>query len=284
LLAIGVAPLVLGSLFDTRFDLWPTLLAIGAVAAAARERPVVSGALLGLGFAAKLWPAVLLPLVAVHLWRRRGGDAAVALLAAFLLVAAACFLPFAVLSPQGLHAMFSDQLGRPLQVESLGSSVLLTLHNLVGTPIVRDVSHGSDNLVGSTAHALALEQSVLQTLAIVAIWIWFARSDRSTEQLFLSSAAAVCAFIALGKVLSPQYLAWLLPLVPLVRGRRGAVAGALLLLAMGLTQGWFPYRYLSLVETSDTLTVTLVLARDLTLLALLAVLAYEPGMLSSRPT
>ena len=39
LLAIGVAPLVLGSLFDTRFDLWPTLLAIGAVAAAARDRP-----------------------------------------------------------------------------------------------------------------------------------------------------------------------------------------------------------------------------------------------------
>src|SRR5262249_14381247 len=41
LLAIGVAPLVLGSLFDTRFDLWPTLLAIGAVVAAIRERPAL---------------------------------------------------------------------------------------------------------------------------------------------------------------------------------------------------------------------------------------------------
>jgi hypothetical protein len=53
LLLIGVSPVVLGSLFDTRFDLWPTLLAVGALVAIVRERPVVSGALLGLGFAAK---------------------------------------------------------------------------------------------------------------------------------------------------------------------------------------------------------------------------------------
>jgi hypothetical protein len=47
-----------------------------------------------------------------------------------------------------------------------------------------------------------------------------------------------------------------------------------LLLAMALTQGWFPYRYRALVDHSDPLAVALVFARDLVLLALLAVLAW----------
>ena len=135
LLAIGVAPLVLGSLFDTRFDLWPTLLAVGALAALVGERPVLSGALLGLGFAAKLWPAVLLPIALVHLWRRKGRTAALAHLAAFVAVATACFLPFAIIAPDGLGAMFSDQLGRPLQVESLGAAVLMAAEHLGMRPL-----------------------------------------------------------------------------------------------------------------------------------------------------
>jgi len=87
-------------------------------------------------------------------------------------------------------------------------------------------------------------------------------------------AGAVCAFVALGKVLSPQYLIWLAPLVPLVRGRRGLVAGSLLALAMVLTQLWFPYRYLRLATEFDARASWLVLARDLVLVALLAALVW----------
>src|SRR5262245_8917334 len=130
LLAIGIAPLVLGSLFGTRFDLWPTLLAVGALAALVWERPVLSGALLGLGFAAKLWPAVLLPIALVYLWRQRGRAGALAHLVAFVAVAAACFLPFVFIAPHGLRAMFADQLDRPLQVESLGAALLMAGQHL----------------------------------------------------------------------------------------------------------------------------------------------------------
>ena len=80
-------------------------------------------------------------------------------------------------------------------------------------------------------------------------------------------------------MLSPQFLIWLLPLVPLVRGRRGLYAGGLLALALVLTQVWFPFRYWRLVYDFDALTSWLVLARDLVLVALLVVLvrAREPG-------
>ena len=89
-----------------------------------------------------------------------------------------------------------------------------------------------------------------------------------------ASAAATVAFVAFGKVLSPQFLIWLIPLVPLVRGRRGLVAGGVLTVALIATQIWFPYRYWGLVLNFDVFVSWLVLARDLLLLALLAVLLW----------
>jgi hypothetical protein len=81
-------------------------------------------------------------------------------------------------------------------------------------------------------------------------------------------------------VLSPQYLLWLIPLVPLVRGRRGLVATALLTAALVLTQVWFPQRYFA--YALDFRLAGVVLARDFVLVALLAVLAWpvrvaQPG-------
>jgi Glycosyltransferase family 87 len=273
LLAIGASPLILGSLFDTRFDLWPTLLAVGALAAVVRERPVVSGGLLGLGFAAKLWPAVLLPIAVVHLWRRRGQAGALAFVAAFLVVAAACFVPFAVLAPDGLHAMFSDQLGRPLQVESLGAAVLMAAQHLGMHPLTTVTSHGAQALRGRGAGLAADLSTACEVVCVLAVWILYARRrTMSGEMTLLAAAAAVAALVAFDKVLSPQYLIWLVPFVPLVRGGRAVLAGALLLLALGLTQTWFPRHYWPLATDHAEPWTWYLLARDLVLIALAGVL------------
>ena len=276
LLAIGVSPLVLGSLFDTRFDLWPTLLAVGALAALVGERPVLSGALLGLGFAAKLWPAVLLPIALVHLWRRKGRAAALAHLAAFVAVAAACFLPFAIIAPDGLRAMFADQLGRPLQVESLGAAVLMAAEHLGMRPLATIDSHGAQALSGHGAGLAANLSSVLEIAAVVAVWIVFARRrDPDGEAVLLAAAAAVAALIAFDKVLSPQYLIWLVPFVFLVRGERGLLAGGLLFLALGLTQAWFPVHYWSLALDHASPWSWYLLVRDLALVAIAVLFLLE---------
>jgi uncharacterized membrane protein (DUF2068 family) len=88
-----------------------------------------------------------------------------------------------------------------------------------------------------------------------------------------ASAASLAVFVALGKVLSPQFLIWLAPVVPLVRGRRGLWASGLLAAALILTQVWFPFRYWDLATHFDTTTSWLVLARDVALVALAVVLA-----------
>ena len=276
LLTVGVSPLVLGSLFDTRFDLWPTLLAVAAIAAVVGERPLLSGAFLGLGFAAKLWPAVLLPIAVVHLWRRRGRGGAPAVVAAFVVVAAACFLPFAVLGADGLRAMFADQLNRPLQVESLGAAVLMATQHLGMRPLATVSSHGAQGLSGPGAGLAADLSTVLEVLSVVAVWVVFARRrNASGEAVLLAAAATVAALVAFDRVLSPQYLVWLAPFIPLVRGGRGVLAGGLLLLALGLTQTWFPWHYWPLALDHASPWSWYLLARDVALVALAGVLLLE---------
>jgi Glycosyltransferase family 87 len=277
----ALGSLALGPVVLSRFDLWPAALTALALAAVTVRRTVLGLALLGLAFAAKIYPGVLLPLLVVYMWRREGRRTALFGASAFLAVALVALLPFLALSPHGLWESISGQASRPLQIESLGASVLLAAHQVSGLHLIMLPSHGSDNLWGRTPDELAKTQSVLQLVVLIGLWIAFARGPAEPQRLFRFAAASVCAFIALGKVLSPQYLVWLLPLVPLVRGRRGIAAGALLLLAMTLTQLWFPYRYLDLVLKFEPTASWLVFARDLTLLGLLAVLVWPERQVES---
>jgi hypothetical protein len=186
------------------------------------------------------------------------------------------------MSPHGVWSSLAGQATRPLQIESLGASILLAAHQVAGVGLTMDVSHGSNNIVGPVADKLAIGEAVLQALVIAGVWASFLKGPADRERLVRTCAACVCAFIVFGKVLSPQYLVWLLPLVPLVRGRRGVAAGALLVVSMLLTQLWFPYRYLDLVYELDATASWLVLARDLALVALIATLVWPRGPSTAR--
>jgi hypothetical protein len=273
----ALAPLLLGSVMLSRFDLWPAALVTGALAAFVAGRHRLGAGVLGLAVSAKLFPAVLAPVAAVWIWRRRGRREALLGLGVFAAVLALCFVPFLVLSPHGLWHSITTQTSRPLQIESFGAAVLLAAHVAGGLDITMRSSHGSQNLVGNAPDALAIVQTAAQAAALIATWIWFARGEVSRERLVRASATAVCAFVAFGKVLSPQFLIWLIPLVPLVRGRRSVAASALLATALVVTQTWFPFRYWDLALRFDTAASWLVLARDLVLVALFAVLSWPFG-------
>ena len=256
---VALAPVLAGSLILSRFDLWPALLATAAIVALLAERHRLGWALLGAAVAAKLWPFVLVPLALVWSIRRGRGWSALAGAA----VVAAVFLPFVLLSPNGVWTSLRGQASRPLQIESLGASLFMTF----GHPVVSS-SHGSQNVDGHGGVATAF--AVLQVVVLVALWVAFARGPATGNRFVRYCAAAVCAFIAFGKVLSPQFLLWLVPLVPLVRGRRGLAATVLLTLALVLTQVWFPQRYWAYADWYHLAGV--VFARDLVLVVLLVVL------------
>jgi uncharacterized membrane protein len=261
---VALAPLLAGSLILSRFDLWPALLATAALAALLRERHRLGWGLLGAAVAAKLWPFVLVPLALVWSVRRGRGWASLVGLA----VVAAAFVPFALIAPHGLWASLSGQATRPLQIESLAAALFTTF----GHPRVI-TTHGSQNIAGHGAVATAF--ALLQIAVLLGLWIAFARGPATRERFLRYAAACVCAFIAFGKVLSPQFLLWLIPLVPLVGGRRGAGAVALLTAALVLTQVWFPERYFDYAGPFHLAWV--VLLRDLVLVCLVGVLAWPAG-------
>ena len=267
---VALSPLAIGSVILTRFDLWPAMLASFALAALLYERLRLGHVLLGASIAAKLYPAVFLPLTVAYAWRRHGRREALRCGALALGVVVAIYLPFFVVAPGGVLSSLGRQLSRPLQIESLGSAVLLGAHQAFGVGIEMQSSHGSQNLAGAAPDVLAVLLSLAQVAVVVWLWTRFARGrEPSRYELAAYSAAVLTAFVALGKVLSPQFLIWLVPVVPLAR-RYGA--NALLLAALVLTQLWFPFRYWDLVREFDPLASWLVLARDLVLVALLVVL------------
>ena len=266
----GVAPLLLGPVILTRFDLWPAALTAWALAAVVAGRPRLGLGLLAAAASAKVYPLVLVPLLIIHVSRRRGGREAALGLLVFIAVAAAILIPFALLSADGLWHSIERQTDRPLQIETLGGSILLVLHQLDLYSARLVSSSGSQNLSGSLPDALAVVQTALQIAVVIGIWALFAAGRASREALLAGSAAAVAAFIAFGKVLSPQFLIWLIPLVPMVVGRWGVAAIATLGAALVLTQSWFPTRYWKVVHLGPE--AWLVLARNLVLCALVAIL------------
>ena len=268
----ALAPLVLGSVVIYRYDLWPAALAVAGLAAILARRERLGFATLGLGLAAKIFPGVLVPPALAYVWRTRGRREALLCLACAAAAVAVFVVPFLIVSPGGFWGSIHRQASRPLQIESLGAGILLAAHHLGGLHLNVVTSHGSQNLGGSLPDALAAAQSALLVVALLAVWAAAALGPARPERLVRYAAASVVAFAAFDKVLSPQFMIWLLPLVPLVRGRRGLAASSLLALALLLTQLWFPIRYWDLARGLEAYPSTLVLARDVVLVALLAVL------------
>ena len=272
--ALGaLMPVLMGSVILSRYDLWPTLLTIAAVASIWLGSSRTGFAFLGLGFAAKAFPIVILPIAVIYVWRSESRRRALECLGVFLIAVLAWFLPFVIASPHGVWASIINQSGRPLQIESLGATIWLFAHQVIGTHLHIYFTHGSDNLDGHPPMEFASVMSVIQAAAIVGVWLAYAAGKATRERLVAASAAAVCAFIVFDRVLSPQYLIWLVPLVMIVPGRRGLAAIGLLALAMALTQVWFPQHFVQLKEFLP-LESWAVIARDLVLVALFGTLAW----------
>ena len=264
-LTFVVAALFLYPVAVTRFDAVAALtLGLATFFAALGGRFLVLAYVsLGLGAAAKMVPALATVPLALA---RRG---AIRGYAVFLGIVALFFVPFAFLSGRGFLESFAYQAERGLQVESLAASVLIPLRSVSGVVF----EHGAFEVRGGGA-VLATSLSPLLTIVLVGVagvvmYLEYRRLGRlGTEAFSRHAAALILAFMLGSKVLSPQYVIWLLPLVPLSAGGvAGAFVCAFFLAACFTTTLIFPIHYGDLLSFRYP-GPELLLARNLLLFAL----------------
>ena len=177
------------------WDLLPVALTALAMLSWSRRRPGLTGVLLGLGMAAKLYPGLLIgPLFLLCLRGRRMRDFVTTLCAA-ILSWGAVNLPVLLLAPDAWRSFWAFNSDRGGDLGSIWYVLSLAGHE------VQDL-----NVISAGLFALCC-------LAIGVLIMMAPRRPRFGAMAFL----VVVAFLLTNKVYSPQYVLWLLPLLILAR-------------------------------------------------------------------
>lgn len=240
-----------------RYDLFPALLTAIALWAALERRLVVVGFALGVGVLAKLYPIALLPALALPWLVPFDLARLVRLGAAFGLTVLAGLAPFVAIAGDDAFAFLGYQVGRGLQIESVGGG-LAVLAGLLGGEAPR-LSYGFSavQVEGPLAHALLGVLPIVTVIGFgVLAWFGWARVRREAtddgsggdgirpETLVTLAFASLLVLLVTSKVYSIQYVVWVVPFVALLRGRQFWLGAAVVALTMPI----HPILYSDLVD------------------------------------
>jgi hypothetical protein len=251
---------VLGSMPLLRFDLAATVIAIAALVVIHR-RPTAFGALVGIGATIKVWPAFLL----FAEWNRkrllRAGIAAAIAVALVFIVAWAAF---------GEQSRFIDnQHDRGLQIESVGAAPWQLREMVTGHPMPIALRFGTSEIDSEAGEAMGTLLGVAAVLVLFAAagWWWLrdrairrGRDDLADEVLARDFAfTVVLLFLVTSRVLSPQFMIWMVGLAAVVLCARTTrlarpawlvLVATLLTTALGISPGRAVLRDLVLIAAA----------------------------------
>ncbi|MGW4889030.1 glycosyltransferase 87 family protein [Streptomyces murinus] len=207
-----------------RYDVQVTALAVLSLLTLARS-PRAGGVLGALGALVKGWPALVL------LGTPRGA----ATRSAWTWAAGAGTVVLGLLSVAFRHPLsfLAEQGGRGVQIESLGGTAL-NLARHAGWSGRPHYQYGAIELVGPYVPVVAAVSLALTAAAFGLLVLWRARARRWTEATAADAAlCAVLLFTVTSRVISPQYMVWLIGLaaVCLVSRHTGQRPVAVLVLA-----------------------------------------------------
>jgi Glycosyltransferase family 87 len=249
-----------------RFDLAPMLLAFASTRWLAKGRLTAGGIAAGLGVLVKLVPGLaIVPFLAkAGAWRPKAKA-----LTVFITTVALGGFGWWVLGGDQVAWSFRYHRERGLEIGSIYASAYLVAHKLAGVWIFTLFDHGSMNVSGPGAHDAASLSPILQGALLVLV-VGRARSMAPGNDMRFAAAALV-AYILPGKVLSPQYLIWLIPFVCAMGETSGISARRVFLGVCVLTRLLYPHLFHSL-SYFEPLPVAVLAARSVGLVWLFAIL------------
>ncbi|NGO68114.1 glycosyltransferase family 87 protein [Streptomyces boncukensis] len=246
---------LLGPTAYARYDVMVAAVAVAALLAAVRH-PRWAGALAGFGALLKVWPALLLAGLARGRATRAGWASAAA-------VAAVLTAGFAVAMPGALDFLTAQQ-ERGTEVESLGGLVLHVARHFGWEGEVR-LHYGSMEFLGPGVELVSAAALVLTVLGFGWLLLWRVCAVEWTPSTPADAAfAAVLLFTTTSRVLSPQYMVWLVALAAVclsLRASRQGLPAVLVLAATALTVLEFPV-WFGHVVASDGAGIALLAGRN----------------------
>ncbi|NYI07042.1 glycosyltransferase family 87 protein [Allostreptomyces psammosilenae] len=256
---VAAVPL-LGPTIYARYDLLVTAVAVAGLLAL-RHSAGGAGMLLGLGAVLKVWPALALIGTPPGPRTRRAWLAGIG--TALGLVAA-----YVLLMP-GALSFLRYQEARGIEVESIWAMPFhIAIHN--GWSGHAQMNYGSIEFLGpyiDVVSRLALLSTVVATVWVVA-WRLTARRWTSATP-FDAAMAVMLLFVVTSRVISPQYMIWLLGLGAVcltVRATTQRPVVVLVMVASVLTHWEFPI-WFNRVMSEDPAGLTVLFTRNALLIA-----------------
>ncbi|WP_443089307.1 glycosyltransferase 87 family protein [Yinghuangia sp. ASG 101] len=247
---------LLGPMILSRYDLFVTALAVAALMLLA-SRPRLSGFVIGIATAVKVWPLLLL----LGAPRRR----VVELALYAVLGAGAVVLGFAAVLP-GAFDFLDAQGSRGIEIESVFATPFHLARDNGWSGEVR-FNYGSIEFLGPHVGTVAVVSLVTSALSMLWLLFWRLRARRWTEATPYDAAlTAVLLFVVTSRVLSPQYMVWLIGLAAVCLTRRETTQrpiAVLILLAVPLTTWEFPIWFGSLMAGEPEAILVLLLRNAL---------------------
>jgi uncharacterized membrane protein len=180
------------------WDLIPIALVSLAFLAWSKEKPVLTGVLLGLAIASKFYPVFLLIGFLLLAWKNKSWRPTLNMIVATFSTFLAVNIPFAIANFEGWIHFYSFNFGRSIDFGSFWYAL-----TQIGLPTI------PENLLNFASTALFV-------LLLIGIAIMVKRVPHSPN-LAQISFLILAAFVVTNKVYSPQYVLWLVPLAVLAR-------------------------------------------------------------------